>query len=267
VFEPPSAPRRDPTPETGTPTWRHPEFRRGAAEMFPTALGIAAWGLITGVAMGKAGLPAEVMVLMSLLVFAGSAQLAVLPLMSSGAPLWVIWATALCVNLRFIIFSALWRPYVLHLSWRRRMWMAYFTADLNTALFTRRFPDPTPAPEQWPYFWGGAVLAWLGWQVPSIAGIVLADLVPVHWGVGFAGVLALLGIAMSLAGDRATVVAALVAGCAAVAAYALPLRLNIVVAIAAAVAMGVLIEHSRELIGRRGPSAAGPSNDSGGAPR
>jgi hypothetical protein len=48
---------------------------------------------------------------MSLLVFAGSAQLAVLPLLAGGAPVWVLWATALCVNLRFVIFSAGWRRY------------------------------------------------------------------------------------------------------------------------------------------------------------
>ena len=44
----------------------------------------------------------------------------------------------------------------------------------------------------------------------------------------------------SLLTDRATWMAAAVAGCAAVAAYALPLKLNIVVAIAAAVAIGLL---------------------------
>jgi predicted branched-subunit amino acid permease len=224
--------------------------------MFPTATGIAAWGLITGVAMGNSGLPLALMVLMSLVVFAGSAQLAVLPLMSSGAPVWVIWATALCVNLRFVIFSAVWRPYVLHLSWAHRMRLAYFTADLNTAVFMRRFPKPEPAPEQLPYFWGGTLLSWAAWQLPSLVGIVLAERVPLSWGVGFAGVLALLGIALSLASDRATSAVAAVAGCAAVAAYALPLRLNIVVAIAAAVAIGVLIEHAR---GAAAPLPPGPA--------
>ena len=88
--------------------------------MLGTAIGIAAWGLITGVAMGNSGLPLPLMALMSLLVFAGSAQLAVLPLMSSGAPIWVVWATALCVNLRFMIFSAGWRPYLMdYPRWER----------------------------------------------------------------------------------------------------------------------------------------------------
>ncbi len=212
--------------------------------MLGTAIGIAAWGLITGVAMGKSGLPLPLLVLMSLLVFAGSAQLAVLPLMASGAPLWVVWATALCVNLRFVIFSAVWRPYFVVYPLWMRLRLAYFTADLNFVLFMRRFPEAKPAPEHLPYFWGGASLNWFAWQVPSLTGIFLADAVPVHWGLGFAGTLALLGIALSLLNDRATGVAGAVAGCAAVAAYALPFKLKIVVAIAAAVAMGLLIDHS-----------------------
>ena len=232
------------TAATLAPIWRHPEFARGAREMLGTALGIAAWGLITGVAMGKSGMPLPLMVLMSLLVFAGSAQLAVLPLMTSGAPLWVIWATALCVNLRFVIFSAQWRPYFIGYSLRKRMWLSYFTADLNYVMFMRRFPDPRPGPDQLPYFWGGVVTNWLAWQVPSLIGIFAAEAVPVHWGIGFAGTLALLGLACALLNDRATAVAAGVAGCAAVAAYALPLKLNIVVAIAAAVAIGLLMDHS-----------------------
>ncbi len=231
-------------PADAAPVWRHPEFARGAREMLSTAIGIAAWGLITRVAMGKSGVDPWIMVLMSLLVFAGSAQLAVLPLMGSGAPLWVIWATALCVNLRFVIFSAQWRPYVMGYPLATRLRLAYFTADLNFVLFMRRFPEPKPASEHLPYFWGGVSLNWTAWQVPSLLGIWLADAVPVHWGIGFAGTLALLGLALSLFSGAATGVAALVAGCAAVAAYALPFKLNIVVAIAAAVAIGLLIDHT-----------------------
>ena len=223
------------------PPWRHPAFRAGAREMMSIAPGISAWGLVTGVAMVKAlGVPLSL--LMSLVVFAGSAQLASIPLIAAGAPVWVVWATALCVNLRFVIFSAQWRPYFAHLPLGQRLRLGYFTADLNYVLFMKRFPEPRPAPEQLPYFWGGVATNWLAWQIPSIAGIALGERVPTHWGLGFAGTLALLGLLNTLLDDRATWVAAAVAGCAAVAAYALPLRLNIVVAIAAAVAMGLLME-------------------------
>ena len=225
------------------PIWRQPEFAEGARDMAGVALGIGAWGLVTGVAMAKSGLPLGLVLLMSLTVFAGSAQLAVLPLMVNAAPIWVVWATALCVNLRFVIFSAGWRPYFGHLPFWQRLRRAYFTADLNYVIFMRRFPEPAPRPEQTPYFWGGVVTNWLAWQLPSLAGILLADRIPASWGLGFAGTLALLGLMYALVSDRATVVAGLVAGCAAVAAYALPLKLNIVVAIAAAVAIGLVMDH------------------------
>lgn len=224
--------------------WRQPEFARGAREMSGVSLGIAAWGLVTGVAMIKSGLALPLAVLMSLVVFAGSAQLAALPLITGGAPIWVVWTTALCVNLRFVIFSAGWRPYFGHLRLWQRARLGYFTADLNYVIFMRRFPEPRPAPEQLPYFWGGVITNWSAWQLPSLAGILLADRIPTAWGLGFAGTLALLGLMFSLVSDRATLVAAAVAACAAIAAYALPLKLNIVVAIASAVAIGLLIDHT-----------------------
>lgn len=233
---------------------RHPEFRRSAGEFFHVALGIGAWGLVTGVAMVKSGLSVPLALAMSLVVFAGSAQLTALPLMAAGAPIWVVWAAATCVNLRFVIFSNFWRPYFIHLPRRQRLLLGYFSGDVNYVLFMKRFPEPGPHPDQLPYFWGGVTTNWLAWQIPSITGILLANEVPTEWGLGFAGVLALLGVAASLLTDRATWVAAGVAGAAAVAAYALPLKLNIVVAIAAAVAAGLSIEAMERAQRRRGLS-------------
>lgn len=222
--------------------WRDPEFRLGAREMTGISLGIAAWGLVTGVAMIKSGMGLPLAVLMSFVVFAGSAQLASLPLIAAGAPIWVVWATALCLNLRFVIFSAQWRPYFGHLPLRERLTLGFFCADLNYVTFMRRFPEPKPGPGQVPYFLGGVAVNWFSWQLASMIGIVAADAVPTEWGLGFAGTVALLGLTYSLLGDRSTWVAGGVAACAAVAAYALPLRLNIVVAIASAVAVGLVLD-------------------------
>jgi branched chain amino acid efflux pump len=223
---------------------RHPEFRRGFNETVAPSLGIAAWGLVTGVAMVKSGLSLSLAALMTLLVFAGSAQLAALPLIVAGAPLWVLWATAFCVNLRFVIYSAHWRRYFGHLPRAQRLLLGYLAVDLSYVLFARRFPEAAPQPEQLPYFWGSAAWNWLSWQGASLLGIVLADRVPTEWGLGFAGVLALLGITYSLLSDKKTWIAAGAAAFVAVAAFALPLKLNIVAAIAAGVAIGLLLDRA-----------------------
>ena len=232
------------------------------------SLGIAAWGLVTGMAMVKSGLGVPLSVAMSLIVYAGSAQLASLPLLAAGAPLWLIWATAFCVNLRFVIFSAQWRPYFRHLSRGQRLMHGYLTTDMNYVLFMKRHPQPAE-PEhrdaQSAYFWGGVMSNWLAWQVASMVGIALADVIPPSWGIGFAGTLALIGLTCSLVFDLATLVAAGVAACAAVAAYALPLRLNIVVAIACAVAMGIILDHLKRQSGD-GDAGSSVSSGAGGAP-
>ncbi len=226
--------------------WRRdPDFVSGARDMRPVALGIAAWGLVTGVAMVKSGIDLPLAILMTLLVYAGSAQLAALPLIAAGAPIGVILATAFCVNLRFVIFSAQWRPYIAHLPLARRLWFTYFAADLNYVVFMRRFPDPVPSPAQQRYYWGGVCTIWPSWQIPSLMGIVFADAIPTQWGIGFAGTLALLGFTYSMLADRSTWISAAVAACAAIAAYAAPLHLNIVIAIASAVAIGLLMDSLR----------------------
>ena len=226
--------------------YRHPEFRQGLRDQFAVAPGIAAWGLMTGVAMVKSGLSTVEALLMSVLVFAGSAQLAAVPLISSGAPMWVILATAFCVNLRFVVFSAHMRPYVMHLPLSQRLVCGYLTGDLSYVLFVKRFPkhggSAAQVRAQQAYLAGNCGLNWFAWVGASVLGVFLSSLVPTAWGLGFAGILALIGITCSLASSRLRVVAAGVAASAAVAAFALPLKLNILVAIAAAVAMCLMLE-------------------------
>ena len=131
---------------------RSPLFREGAADMLGAGLGVGAWGLVTGVAMVKGGMSTPLALFMSLTVYAGSAQLAVLPLMAAGAPLWVIWLTASCVNLRFVIFSSMWRSYFAHLPLRQRMALGYFSGDVIFVSFMKRYPQPMPKATQVPYF-------------------------------------------------------------------------------------------------------------------
>ncbi len=226
--------------------WQHPALLRGVREMASVSPGLAAWGLMTGVAMVKSGMSTVEAVAMSLLVFAGSSQLAAMPLLAVGAPVWVILSTSFCVNLRFVVFSAHMRPYLMHLPLRWRLFHGYLTADLSYVLFTRHFPHPSQDPmarrEQLAYLSGGSLFNWFSWQAASLLGIALANVIPTHWGLGFAGILALLGVGCSLASSALRQVSAAVAGLAAVVAYALPLKLNIVVAIASAVAFCLLLE-------------------------
>ena len=214
---------------------------------------------MTGVAMVNSGLSTFEALLMGVIVFAGSSQLAAIPLMASGAPMWVVLATGFCVNLRFVVFSAHLRPYVMHLPLGERLLTGYLITDLTYVQFTHRYPQPgtdeTQQRAQQAYLAGNCGVTWVSWVGFSVLGILLASLIPISWGLGFAGILALLGILFSLASSPLRWVSAGVAGTAAVAAFALPFKLNILLAIAAAVAMSLLLESVRR-VGDRPPDAS-----------
>ena len=225
---------------------REPTFGEGVRNMAPVAMGIGAWGLMTGVAMVKSGMSVFESVAMTLLVYAGSSQLAAIPLLVAGAPFWVVLATGFCVNLRFVVFSLHLRPYLMHMPRWRRMTHGYLTADMSYAMFTSHYPEPATTDEQRraqeAYLTGGYCVTWFSWMGMSLIGIALGNLIPQSWGLGFAGVLSLVGILCSMATSRLRVLAGLIAGATAVAAFALPLKLNIVVAIGVAVLLCFWIE-------------------------
>ena len=232
---------------------QHPAFRIGLRDMAGVAPGIAAWGLMTGVAMAKSGMGFSECLLMALIVFAGSAQLAAMPLFAAEAPMWVILATSFCVNLRFLVFSAHLRQYMMMLPRAERLLSGFMTADLSYVQFIRRYPNgPMDSRdrlvEQQAYLAANGGLNWATWVISNLTGVLFASWIPQHWGLGFAGMLGLMGVGLSLLsgqqnlGHVIRLLAALFAGAVAVMAVSLPLKLNIVLAIFSAVALCLLIE-------------------------
>ena len=119
---------------------RHPDFRAGLRAVAPQVPGMIAWGLMTGVAMSKSGLSIPEALVMALLVYAGSSQLAALPLLAAGAPAWVVLATGFCVNLRFVVFSLHLRELMVHLPLAQRLASGYLCTDMGYVLLVNRYP-------------------------------------------------------------------------------------------------------------------------------
>jgi len=219
-------------------------FRAGLRAVAPTLVATSTWGLVTGVAMVKSGLTDSMALAMTLLVYAGSAQLTSLPLIATGAPLWLIFAAGTVVNLRFVIFGAALHPYFRHYSWPRRAALGYFITDMSFVLFMPRFGDvPVKGTREQLWFFIGVITpGWITWQAFSILGIFLGSLVPAAWSLDFAAVLAVLAITVPLANTRPMLVAILAGAGAAWICQPLPLRLGLAVAVVCGVASGMWAE-------------------------
>ena len=219
-----------------------PSWREGIRTGTPTLFGIGAWGLVVGIAMVKTGLTVPQALGMTLLVFAGSAQLASLPLIASHAPIWVIFATALVVNLRFVIFSALLAPHFAQLPWRKRFLLGYVAGDMTVALFLQKYPSEEPQVGKLSYLKGLLYPNWAAWQIGSIAGIFAGSAVPAEWGLGFAGTLAIICIVVPMVASKPTLCGVLTAGAVAVLAAGLPYKLGLLLAVLVGMAVAMLAE-------------------------
>jgi 4-azaleucine resistance transporter AzlC len=207
---------------------RRAAFRGGQRAIVPSLFGAGAWGMVSGVAMVKGGLAVPWAILMSLLVYAGSAQLAALPLIFAGAPLWVIVATGLVTNLRFVIYSAAIRPYFADRPLRKRAALGFFMTDFTFTLFMRYAREgKLPERNRDAFFAGVCANNWTVWQVSAITGIVAASYVPTDWGLEFTGTLALVALVGPSLVTRPALLGAIVAALVALATHHMPYKLGL----------------------------------------
>lgn len=199
-------------------------------------------GLVTGVAMSKSVLTVPQAIGMSLMLYAGSAQLASLPLFAAGMPLWTILLTVGIVNLRFVIFSAGLQPHFSYLSLPRRIALGYVNGDLGFVMFMNQNFANGYVPGKEGTYYGITLSNWAVWHVSSILGIVLGALVPDSWGLGFAGTLALIPMMVHTINSRSTMLAVALASLIGVLAFDLPYRLNLVLGVLGALAAGMVCD-------------------------
>ncbi|APE94997.1 AzlC family protein [Halodesulfurarchaeum formicicum] len=217
------------------------DLRRGVRDVAPLLLGIAPFGLVVGVAAANAGLDLELAIGMSVLVFAGAAQLAALELLRTDAPLVVVISTAAIINLRMLMYSASIAPHFRDLGARLKGGLAYVLTDQAYALSIARFENG-PDVDRVSYYVGVAMPIWLVWQVMTVAGALLGAGVPDSWGLDFTVPLVFLALLVPAVEDSATMAAAFVGGSVAVIGAGLPLNLGLPVGATIGVLAGATFE-------------------------
>jgi predicted branched-subunit amino acid permease len=217
-------------------------FLEGARTFSPAVLATFSWGLVTGIAMTKSVLTVPQALGMTLLVYAGSSQLAVLPLFAAKLPLWTILLTAGMVNLRFVIFSAGLAPHFSYLPLKRRLMLGYFNGDIVYLMFSKRNFATGWQPGKEAFFWGLVACSWGSWQLSSVLGILLASMIPDNWGLELAGTLALLPLIVSAIATRSTFAAVAVASVVALLSFDLPYRLGLPLAVISALFAGTIAD-------------------------
>ena len=232
---------------TAPPALVRAAVRDGLVAMAPLALGVAPFGLVVGATAAEEGLSTLQAVGLSVGVFAGASQLAAIDLLGAGAPLLVVIATALVINMRMVMYSASLAPHVRELPRRRRLAMSYLLVDQAYALSVLRWErHDEPVRVRFAFYLAVALPLWTIWQTTTLVGAVVGSRVPDGVPLSFTVTLVFLAVLVPSLTDRPRVVAAVVAGGVAMGARGLPADLALIVGAVCGIAAGVWAEARSE---------------------
>jgi 4-azaleucine resistance transporter AzlC len=150
-------------------------FRQGAAAAWPICLGYFPVGLALGVLASQAGLPWWAVAMMSVLVFAGSAQFICVAMLAGGATIWSIVLTTLAVNLRHALMSSALAIFLKKINRGFLTLFAYGITDESFALNMARFRDG-----DWDR-WRALIvnqLANAAWIISTVTGTLIGQFIP-----------------------------------------------------------------------------------------
>jgi 4-azaleucine resistance transporter AzlC len=183
------------------------EFRHGFRAMMPLWLGVAPFGFAYAVLGRNAGLSLVETQALSLIVFAGSAQVSAVGLIGRGAGGLEVVLTTFLLNVRHVLYGmSLGR--VVPMTRRQRVVGAYLLTDeaygVSVARGARTFP----------FVLGTEVSLFLVWNVTTLAGALIGGAIadPERLGVDFVFPVAFIAILVPLLRLRVDVAVAIVAG-------------------------------------------------------
>lgn len=191
----------------------------GARTFVPVAVSIAAYGVVWGVLARGAGLSLLEVILMSGLVFAGSAQFVALDLWSvtpSSLPIGPLIVAALIINLRYLLLTATLRPLFGPQQQLRGAITMFLVSDETWALTVGEMSRGTRGTVG--YLVGAGIVAYVVWMATTVTGHVLGSAIddPTKYGLDFAFTATFLALLLGMWKGKADLVPWLVGGLAAI---------------------------------------------------
>ena len=224
-----------------------PAFASGARAGLPVVLGYLSIGFAAGVVQHAAGLSVAEVLLMSLVLYAGSAQFVVASMLAAASPPLAVIVTVFFVNLRHLLLSAALAPhFARHPVWKNALVGAQLT-DETFVVALNRLQGGQEARPAW--MAGLNLSAYSAWATANLAGALAGGLVGHARALGvdfalpamFAALLVLQFAAQANRG-RALVVTLLSSALSVGVALALPGNWNIIIATVAGTSLGAALD-------------------------
>jgi 4-azaleucine resistance transporter AzlC len=163
---------------------KNKSFFKGVVATLPLSIAVIPWGILAGSYAIEVGLTSIESQAMSMIIFAGAAQLVALGMIKGGIGLTSILLTTLLITSRHFLYGMALRKNVSPLPLKWRLSLGFLLTDELFAIVTMSKEHQF---NRW-YALGGGLSFYVFWNIATLLGIVAGQNIPdmEHWGLDFA---------------------------------------------------------------------------------
>ena len=203
-------------------------FIKGILDILPLMIPVVPFGIIYGVIGIEIGFSPMEVFAMSFVIFAGSSQIAFAQLFAAGASPLVMISSVAVINSRHILYGAVLAEYLgkLRLTWK--ILLSYLMADQAFSVSSAYFKKNLKNKNAHFHMLGSGLTLWSLWQLSTLIGIVLGNIVPAQLGLEFAIPLTFFSLILSELRKLDHVIIILISGICSVLTYNFPFKIYII---------------------------------------
>ena len=196
--------------------------------MIPLTIPVIPFGVIYGVIGVEIGLSPLVTFAMSFIIFAGSSQIAFAQLYTAGASPLVMIGSVAAINSRHFLYSAVLAQYLNKLNLYWKILLSYLMTDQAFSVSLSYFKKNQKKTFSHYHMLGSGFTLWLLWQISTLTGIVLGNVIPEALGLEFAIPLTFLSLIIAELKKYDHLLIIIISGAISLVTYNFPLKVYII---------------------------------------
>lgn len=204
-------------------------FIKGIMDVVPFSIPVVPFGIIYGVIGIEIGLSPILTYVMSFVIFAGSSQIAFVQLYMAGASPLVIVSSVAAINSRHFLYGALLSEYLDKLDFYWKVILSYLMTDQAFSVSHSYFKKNKKMKNNHFHMLGSGFTLWFLWQISTLLGIILGNIIPEEMGLEFTIPLTFLSLIIAELRKIDHLIVIIVSGSTSLFIYNLPFKIYIII--------------------------------------
>lgn len=213
----------------------------GIKDVAPYLISVVPFGIIFGAIGIELGFDPIIVYGSSIIIFGGASQIAFLQLISGGASFFIAVTSVSVINSRHLLYGAVVSQYLDKLPIIKKIFISYILVDQSFAVSNKYFKKNKKTEYFHYHLIGSGITLWIAWQISTILGIFLGEVLPEELGLEFAIPLTFISVIINEFKKFDHVIVILISGVSSLILYEVPFKSYIILSTLIGLLAGIII--------------------------